>query len=152
MADIIHRIGIKSSAALVYKALSTIKGLAHWWTEEVEGDEKVGGKIAFTFRTDTGDIKGKMIMQVTELNADKSVRWRCVDGPAEWIGTDITFDLSQQDGQIIIIFGHRNWREAIEFMAHCSMKWAVFLLSLREYVETGKGKPSPNDLKIDNWN
>jgi hypothetical protein len=32
------------------------------------------------------------------------------------------------------------------------MKWAVFLLSLREYVETGKGKPSPYDVKIDNWN
>jgi hypothetical protein len=32
------------------------------------------------------------------------------------------------------------------------MKWATFLLSLRDYVETGKGKPSPHDLKIDNWN
>jgi hypothetical protein len=32
------------------------------------------------------------------------------------------------------------------------MKWAVFLLSLRDYIETGKGKPSPHDLKIDNWN
>ena len=28
MVNIIHRIGIKSSAAQVYKALSTIKGLA----------------------------------------------------------------------------------------------------------------------------
>ena len=152
MVNIIHRIGIKSSAAKVYKALSTIKGLANWWTEEVEGDEKIGGKIEFTFRSETGDIKGKMVMEVQELNPEKYVRWRCVDGPAEWIGTDITFELSQQDDQIIIIFGHRNWREAIEFTAHCSMKWAVFLLSLREYVETGKGKPSPHDLKIDNWN
>ncbi|HEV8270309.1 MAG TPA: SRPBCC domain-containing protein [Chitinophagaceae bacterium] len=152
MINIIHRIGIKSSAAKVYKALSTIKGLANWWTEEVEGEEKIGGKIEFTFRSETGDIKGKMVMEVLELNPEKYVRWRCVDGPAEWIGTDITFELSQQDDQIIIIFGHRNWREAIEFTAHCSMKWAVFLLSLREYVETGKGKPSPHDLKIDNWN
>ena len=152
MVNIIHRIGIKSSAGKVYKALSTIKGLANWWTEEVEGDEKIGGKIEFTFRSETGDIKGKMVMEVQELNPEKYVRWRCVDGPAEWIGTDITFELSQQDDQIIIIFGHRNWREAIEFTAHCSMKWAVFLLSLREYVETGKGKPSPHDLKIDNWN
>ena len=152
MADIIHRIGIKSSADKVYKALSTIEGLAHWWTEETEGDEQIGGKIAFTFRTETGDVKGKMVMEVQELNAEKNVRWRCVEGPDEWIGTDVTFDLSQQDDQTIIIFGHRNWREAIEFMAHCSMKWAVFLLSLREYVETGKGKPSPHDLKIDNWN
>ena len=152
MVDIIHRIGIKSPTAQVYKALSTIKGLANWWTKEVEGDEQVGGKIEFTFRSDTGEIKGKMIMEVQELNPQKDVRWRCVDGPAEWIGTDIAFELSQQDDQTIIIFGHRNWHEAVEFTAHCSMKWAVFLLSLREYVETGKGKPSPHDLKIDNWN
>ena len=39
-----------------------------------------------------------------------------------------------------------------EFMAHCSMKWAVFLLGLRELMETGKGKPAPADMKIDNWN
>jgi hypothetical protein len=32
------------------------------------------------------------------------------------------------------------------------MKWATFLLSLKELVETGHGKPSPHDLKIDNWN
>ena len=152
MADIIHRIGIKSPAAQVYKALSTIEGLSNWWTDEVEGDERIGGKIQFTFRSKTGDEIGKMVMEVQKLNPQKDVRWRCIEGPAEWIGTDITFQLSQQDNQTIIIFGHRNWREAVEFTAHCSMKWAVFLLSLREYVETGKGRPSPHDLKIDNWN
>ena len=52
----------------------------------------------------------------------------------------------------ILVFGHRNWKEPVEFMAHCSMKWAVFLLSLKALVETGKGKPAPDDLKIDNWN
>lgn len=152
MVDIIHRIGIRSTASQVYNAISTINGLSHWWTEEVEGDEGVGGKIEFRFRSETGDIKGQMIMEVKKLHPQKEVRWRCTEGPDEWIGTDITFELSQQDDQVIIIFGHRNWREAIEFTAHCSMKWAVFLLSLRDYVETGKGKPSPNDLKIDNWN
>ena len=152
MTDIIHRIGIKSPAAQVYKALSTIEGLANWWTEEVEGDERIGGKIEFTFRSKAGEEIGKMVMEVQELNPQKDVRWRCVEGPAEWIGTDITFQLSNRTDQTIIIFGHRNWREAVEFTAHCSMKWAVFLLSLREYVETGKGKPSPHDLKIDNWN
>lgn len=152
MVNIIHRIGIKSPANAVYKALSTIKGLANWWTEEVEGDEKVGGKIKFRFRSATGDIKGEMLMEVQVLDPQKSVQWLCLEGPAEWVGTNITFDLSELDGQTIVIFGHRNWKEAVEFTAHCSMKWAVFLLSLREYIENGKGKPSPNDLKIDNWN
>ena len=152
MVDIIHRIGIKSPAAHVYKALTTIEGLAHWWTEETSGDAKIGGKIEFIFRSTTGELKGKMVMEVQELNVEKNVRWRCVEGPNEWIGTDITFQLSSQDGQTILLFGHRNWREAVEATYHCSMKWATFLLSLREYVETGKGKPSPHDLKIDNWN
>jgi uncharacterized protein YndB with AHSA1/START domain len=152
MVDIIHRIGIKAPAAEVYKALTTIEGLGHWWTEEVQGDEQIGGKIEFTFRPKTGELKGQMVMEVKELKAQKDVRWECIEGPAEWVGTDITFELSRQDDQTILLFGHRNWREAVEFTAHCSMKWAVFLLSLREYVETGKGKPSPDDLKIDNWN
>ena len=144
MANIIHRIGIKSSAKKVYNAVSTINGLAHWWTEEVEGDEQIGGKIVFRFSAlSSVEEIGKMVMEVKELNPEKQVRWRCTEGPVEWIGTDVTFELSQQDNQTIIIFGHRNWREEVEFMAHCSMKWAVFLLSLREYVETGKGKPSP---------
>lgn len=152
MVDIIHRIGIKSPTARVYKALTSLEGLAQWWTEEVQGDDWVGGRIEFSFRSETGDLKGKMVMEVQELNVEKEVRWRCIEGPAEWVGTDITFQLSRQDNQTIVLFGHRSWREAVEFTSHCSMKWAVFLLSLREYVETGKGKPSPHDLKIDNWN
>jgi uncharacterized protein YndB with AHSA1/START domain len=152
MPDIIHRIGIKSPATHVYEALTSLEGLAQWWTEEVRGDGQIGGNIEFLFRSETGELKGKMLMEVVELDAPNDVRWRCVEGPDEWVGTDITFELSEQDNQTIVLFGHRNWREAVEFMSHCSMKWATFLLSLREYVETVKGKPSPHDLKIDNWN
>ena len=152
MADITHRIGIKSSAQNVYKALSTIDGLAGWWTDDVSGSSEIGGKIQFTFKSLKGDVLGQMVMQVTALEPNKKVHWRCLEGPAEWIGTDITFDLTQQDEYTILIFGHRNWREVVEFTGHCSMKWAVFMLSLRDLVLTGKGKPSPNDIKIDNWN
>jgi len=152
MVSIIHRIGIKASPAQIHTAVASINGLASWWTEEVSGNSDQGGKIVFAFRAVNGDLKGSMTMQVEESSSPDFLRWRCIDGPAEWIGTDITFELSQQDDQTILLFGHRNWREAVEFTAHCSMKWATFLLSLRDYVETGKGKPSPHDLKIDNWN
>ena len=152
MVDIIHRIGITSPTTHVYQALTSLEGLGQMVHQEVQGDGQIGGKIAFSFRSPTGELKGNMVMEVQELNAQKDVRWRCIEGPAEWIGTDITFRLAQHDNQTILLFGHRNWHEAVEFTAHCSMKWATFLLSLREYVETGKGKPSPHDLKIDNWN
>jgi len=151
MVDIIHRIGIKAPAAKVYGALSTVEGVAGWWTKETTGESKVGGVITVRF-SDHGVEKGKMDMEVVKLNPGREVHWRFKAGPPEWVGTDVTFSLSQDGEYTILVFGHRNWREAVEFMAHCSMKWATFLLSLRQLVETGRGKPAPDDLKIDNWN
>ena len=93
-----------------------------------------------------------MGMEIRNVDSNKQVHWRFTSGPREWIGTDVVFNLAQDGDYTIVLFSHKNWREANEFTAHCSMKWATFLLSLRQLVETGKGKPSPDDLKIDNWN
>ncbi|MGC2166684.1 MAG: SRPBCC domain-containing protein [Gallionella sp.] len=151
MIDIIHRIGIKAPVAQVYKGLATLDGLAQWWTEEVLGEAQVGGKIAFVFHKKTGEMRGQIDMEVRKLEPQKEVRWRCIGGIDEWIGTDINFQLSEQDNQTIVMFSHRNWRAESEFTAHCSTKWATFLLSLREYLETGTGRPAPNDQPVDNW-
>lgn len=152
MTDIIHRIGIHAPASEVYRALCTLSGLRGWWTRIVEGDEYKNGKITFTFQEISGEVKGKMVMEVDAIVPDKEVRWICKEGPPEWIDTHITFEIYEADKQTIVLFGHRYWKQAVEFTAHCSMKWAVFLLSLRAYVETGKGMPHPDDIKIDNWN
>src|SRR5262245_22812921 len=153
MVDIIHRIGIKASPAQVYAALSTVDGVAGWWTRETSGDSKVGGIVTVAFR-DRGakQEKGRVELEVIELDPGKAGRWRGESGPREWIGTEVTFSLTPDGEQTVVSFGHRNWREAVDFTAHCSMKWATFLLSLRELVETGSGSPSPDDLKIDSWN
>jgi len=151
MVDIVHRVGIKAPPSKVYSALSTIEGLAGWWTKATTGDPKVGGTIAFRFHTPGGDEIGGFDMGVLELTPDQRVRWRVKGGPEEWVGTDVDFSLSQSDGYTVVLFGHRNWREEVEFTAHCSTKWATFLLSLRDLVETGQGKPAPADLKIGDW-
>jgi uncharacterized protein YndB with AHSA1/START domain len=151
MADIVHRVGIKAPVSQVYDALSTIDGLAAWWTRATTGSSKVGDVIALRFSTETGEEIGGFDMDVLELQPDQSVRWRVKDGPAEWVGTDIEFLLSRQDDHTIVMFGHRRWRDEAEFMAHCSTKWATFLLSLRELAETGTGRPAPHDLRIGNW-
>jgi uncharacterized protein YndB with AHSA1/START domain len=152
MVDIIHRIGIKAPIAKVYSALSTVEGVAGWWTRETTGESRPGGTVNVRFLSPTGDEVGRMEFEMVELIPNTEVRWRFRAGPEEWIGTDVTFTLSQNGDTTVVLFGHRNWREAVEFTAHCSMKWATFLLSLRALVETGKGRPSPDDLKIDNWN
>ena len=75
-----------------------------------------------------------------------------VDGPAEWIGTTIEFELRTEGAFTLVHFSHRGWKEPSDGLRHCSTKWAVFLLSLKSLLETGTGAPEPNDTKIDNWN
>ena len=105
-----------------------------------------GECIKFRF----GDAGG-FDMKVLELSPAKQVLWEVVDGPPEWIGTTVRFELKQEDDFTIILFQHEGWREPVEFMYHCSTKWAAFLLSLRDLLETGKGSPFPDDPKISNW-
>ncbi|MES2524419.1 MAG: SRPBCC domain-containing protein [Gemmatimonadota bacterium] len=146
MADILHRVGIKGSLDGVYQALATREGLAGWWTSNTQGDSTVGGTIQFRFGA------GGFDMKVLELQPATRVRWQVADGPPEWTGTTVTFDMRQEDEYAIVLFRHEGWKEPVEFMHHCSTKWAVFLMSLKRLLETGTGHPDPHDVKIDNWN
>jgi len=152
MVDIIHKVGIRAPVSRVYDAVATTQGVAGWWSEETTGASEPGGRIDIAFRTPAGDMLGEMGMRVTRLAPDSEVRWRFESGPQEWIGTDAVFKLSRDGGHTIVLFSHLNWREQVEFMAHCSTKWATFMMSLKDFVETGKGRPAPHDVKIDNWN
>ena len=49
MPDIRHRVGITAPAGRVYQALATKEGLSGWWTRDVRGEDKMGGKLEFYF-------------------------------------------------------------------------------------------------------
>lgn len=147
MVDILHRVGIKSSTDEVYKALTTREGLAGWWTNNTQGEGKVGGVLQFRFSAGGAEIGG-FDMKVLELDPARRVLWEVVDGPAEWIGSKISFELKQSGDHAIVLFKHQGWKEAVEFMHHCSTKWAMYLMSLKSFVESGTGSPNPNDPHI----
>jgi uncharacterized protein YndB with AHSA1/START domain len=138
MPDILHRVGANARPDSVFKALTSIDGLRGWWVSEATGNPSAGGTIDFGFCQ----------MEVIEAVPGKLVRWRCIQGPTEWVGTEVEFALTWKDDQTFIVFKHANWKEPVEFMHHCSTKWATFLLSLRDVVERGHGAPAPHDLKI----
>ncbi len=138
MVDILHRIGIDATPDKVFDALTTIEGLRGWWSSTASGGAAKGEVTQYGFCD----------MHVAAAEPGKLVQWRCIAGPDEWLDTEIGFRLDWRDGQTIVLFKHANWREPVEFMHHCSMKWATFLLSLRDLVEKSEGHPLPNDLKI----
>ncbi|SEF16648.1 SRPBCC family protein [Jiangella alba] len=147
MAEILHRIGATTTPGTVYAALTTIDGLAGWWTVKT----KDAGDDVIRFRFDAPHGEDGFDMKVLETVPAELVRWEVVDGPAEWIGTRIRFDLKQEDDFTVVLFKHEGWREPVEFMYHCSTKWATFLMSLKEFAETGSGHPAPDDVQISNW-
>jgi uncharacterized protein YndB with AHSA1/START domain len=147
MVDILHRVGASTTPDKVYEALTTVEGLAGWWTTDVNGQaDGTGNTVQFRF----GEVGG-FDMKVVDLQPNSRVEWEVVDGPAEWIGTTVTFDLAQDGPWTIVRFAHTGWRDPVEFMYHCSTKWGSFLMSLKSLVETGAGAPHPRDVQISNW-
>ena len=143
MVDILHRVGVKTSTPdKVYEALKTVDGLAGWWTDDTTGRADVGGVIEFRFP------QGGFDMEVTETLPSEYVSWKVIDGPPEWVGTTIDWQLRQDDDYTIVLFKHAGWKEPVEFMHHCSTKWGSYLMSLKSLVESGEGAPAPNDVHI----
>ena len=144
MVNVNHRIGIKVSPEKIYEALITDDGLKTWWTNDISGAGEVGSTIKFRFNGGGPDFK------VSKLIPNKTVCWQhSGDMPESWMGTEVSFQLETEDNQTFVNFTHANWNEATDFMAHCNTKWAVFLLSLKDALEVGKGNPFPNDIHID---
>lgn len=147
MSDILHRVGIKSSESDTYRALTTRQGLAGWWTTDTRGSCDLGAVLEFHFGT-----RGRIDMKVLELDPARRVLWQVADGPADWIGSKVSFELEQEGEQTTVLFKHQGWSEQSEFMHHCSTKWASFLMSMKSLIETGKGAPFPDDIHISlNW-
>lgn len=137
MPDIVHQLVIDAPASRVYEALTEPSGLASWWTADVEAEPELGSVANFGF----DDRETVFKMRIEELEADRFVRWHCVGGHPEWEHTELTFDLTEEEGRTTLFFAHRGWESTDGILAFCSFDWARFLISLRHYLETGTGSP-----------
>lgn len=142
MKNITHCVGAKSSKEDILRALTTIDGLAGWWTSTTSGSSELNGILEFRFGESGPDFK------VIKIE-NSIIEWECIVGPEEWIKTKIRFEIIESDDENTIFFSHRGWKEESPFHHHCSMKWAIFMLSLKQYLEEGEGRPFPNDIQID---
>jgi uncharacterized protein YndB with AHSA1/START domain len=142
MANITHKIATIRTPEQVLTALTTLAGLNAWWTTDTSGDPGQGGLLEFRFNGQGPDM-------TVEKSTVSEVIWRVTGGPEDWIDTTVEFRLENEDDKTAIYFTHRNWHEENDFHYHCSMKWAVFMLSLKQYLDTGQGWPFPKDIQIE---
>lgn len=136
MANIEHIQYVNSPASKVYEVLTTEKGLAEIWTQELSFTAQLGAVNEFSF----GDEEPTK-MRISELIPDRKMAWHCIDSDPEWIGTNISFEINEIDGKTSVILRHTDWREVTDYYRFCNYNWAIFLLSLKQYCEEGVGIP-----------
>jgi uncharacterized protein YndB with AHSA1/START domain len=146
MHDIVHELTIAAPPDAVYAAITTAPGLANWWTTDCEVSADVGSEATFGFE----DHSVVFTMRIDELESPEAVHWECIGGPDEWVGTKLAFRIegidADDDGQpestSLVRFWHGGWEYEDGLLPRCSFQWAMYLDSLRRYLETGTGSPN----------
>ena len=129
-----HLFHINAKRSDVFKAISSIDGLANWWTIATTGNAEKGGVLQFRFAGVGPDMK------VTDITQNESVTWECVASPHGWVGNTITFKLEENEGKTRVRFSHDGWKAQDDFYAICSFTWGRYMESLRQFCQTGKGE------------
>jgi uncharacterized protein YndB with AHSA1/START domain len=120
----------------VFTALTTQKGLSEVWTRQCDVKSETGYTCTFGF----GD-EDPTTFKITELVPHQTIRWHCTGSDPEWVGTDLSFELEEENGKTKVILIHSGWKEVTEFYRWCSYNWSFFLYSLKNFCEEGKGIP-----------
>ncbi|MGH2913482.1 MAG: SRPBCC family protein [Solirubrobacteraceae bacterium] len=131
MPDILHRFTIDAPHERVHELIATREGVERWWTAHPNLGDETRLQVFFG----GGDPAAVMDVEQTP----ERIVWRVVDGPADWVGTTITFELQRRtDDGTTLLFTHGEWREANEFMHGCSSNWGAYLTSLKSGAERGQ--------------
>jgi hypothetical protein len=130
----------------VFAAINNVRG---WWSGRIEGrTDTLGDEWTYQYE-DIHYSKHK----TTELVPGKRVAWHVVDGylnfaqdRTEWVGTDVTFDISKQGDKTEVRFAHVGLVPAFECFNACSNAWGSYINgSLRRLITTGKGQPNRSE-------
>jgi uncharacterized protein YndB with AHSA1/START domain len=124
----------------VFDALTTLDGLAGWWTPIVSGTPTPGGEIEFGF---TG-LDEKILMRVDDATPPAMVVWTCLThtGHPEWQGTRLVFEIVQHDpGGGLLKFRHIGLTPDLNCYATCESGWDHFIASLLSYAAHHQGTP-----------
>ncbi|WP_020176051.1 SRPBCC family protein [Methyloferula stellata] len=141
MPDIMHHLKISALPQEVYAALTTADGIRNWWTRDAEFESRIDGTGELRFSQCNNVIK----LRVDELEPPTRVGWKATSSlNPQWDGTTIAFDLRKEGEATVLSFAHRGFEKADDVYARTTTGWGYFLVSLRQYLETGNGGPSPD--------
>jgi uncharacterized protein YndB with AHSA1/START domain len=139
MKTIHHVLDIDRERGTVWRALTVQPGIAEWWSPVVDSPPPtVGAVTSWTFEPGFNPI-----MEITVIEPETDLSWRCIGGHDPWNDNTFRFQLSPLDGGRTRL---RFWQEyAVELdddsYGIYNFNWGYYLESLRLLCVTGTGKP-----------
>lgn len=135
MPDIEHSLTLAAPPARIWPALTTVEGLAGWWSlgeTVLEGDPGRLGRFTFKSRAVVTEL------EVITLEPPRRVMWRTLrsNAPGGWDGTTIAFDLVAEGEGTRLDFAHRGFAEENEGYRKVTAGWAHYLNHLKQRVES----------------
>ena len=137
---------VDQSPAEVFRAVNNVRG---WWSEEVEGDpDTLNSRFLYHFK----DMHRSTI-SIKEMIPYRRVVWLVEDNyfsfikdKSEWTGTEIIFDISEENGKTRLVFTHKGLVPEYECYNVCHDAWTGYIQnSLKDLITKGKGQPNPRD-------
>lgn len=144
MNKIRHRVGIKAPVQEVYEAMFHPNKLEGWWAAKATGGTGLGSQVELEFPG-----YPNFVWEIADLSDNERVCLKLVSGSDAWSGSELIFELEETPNQVFVVLTHVTTPETPQeaFQFFCT-KWPLFLVSLKEFLETGQGKPYPNDVRI----
>ena len=117
--------------------------ICRWWTAATSAERH--GDDVWLLRDDAPFV----FFALDHVPGSSEVTWTvtaCV--MEDWVGTRPSFSVRQEDdGTCAVEFRHIGLRPALECFEQCRAGWGHFMPSLRQFLETGRGRPNePRDL------
>lgn len=135
------------------EVFNAINEVSTWWSQDFVGESKKPGD---EFEVRFGDVHYSR-HQVAEMLPGKKVVWLVPDSylsflenKTEWTGTQIIFEISENDGRSELLFTHVGLVPESECFKDCSNGWNQYLQhSLIPYITTGTANPNVLQKEID---
>ena len=140
-------IDVTSNASTAFEAVT--RGIEQWWTQPDRPMRQISDRAKFTFPPG----KSYWTFELTKAVKPSQVEWRCVDAlhihegqleaiQTEWLGTTVVWDISEESSGTRITIEHVGLTPQLLCYDICEAGWDMFFLhSLKQYLDTGRGKP-----------
>ena len=140
MATVHHRVGIAATPEQAFACLTEPDKLTGWWASSAE----ISGNLRLGFTGLT-----TLEFEVVENRAPSRLLLRCLGKPATWAGASLEFRIEPTEDQTYVYLTHAKEAASDADFLYFNTKWPLFMVSLKDYIETGVGRPYPNDQRID---